>query len=76
MGQRFRVVDEKTIQRKHEFKDRIQTITVAVAGDRCRATMTNELKPGFTEWEGTSTELGVKALYRDWRMTSSTCAIR
>jgi hypothetical protein len=76
LGKRFRVVDEKTIQRKIESTDHIQTITITVAGNRCRATMANELKPGFTEWESKSTELGVKAYYRDWKMTTSTCTIR
>jgi hypothetical protein len=76
LGKNFRVVDEKTIERKTEFNDRIQTITIKVAGNRCRATMTNELKPGFKEWESTSTELGAKAYYRDWKMASSTCTIR
>jgi hypothetical protein len=76
LGKRFRVVDEKTIQRKIESTDHIQTITITVAGNRCRAAMTNELKPGFTEWESKSTELGVKAYYRDWKMISSKCTIR
>ena len=76
LGKRFRVVDEKTIQRKIESADHIQTIIITVSGNRCRAIMTNELKPGFTEWEGTSTQLGAKAYYRDWKMASSTCTIR
>jgi hypothetical protein len=76
LGQRFRVVDDKTIQRKIERNDRIQTITINVSGNSCRATMTIEPKPGFTEWQGNSTELGVKGYYRDWKMTTSTCTIR
>ncbi|MCK1284098.1 caspase family protein [Bradyrhizobium sp. 44] len=72
----FQLVDENTLRRTREFKDRIQTLTIAVSGDRCRATMKNDLKPGFVEWEGRSTELGSKAFYGDWRMTSSTCSIK
>jgi hypothetical protein len=76
LGRRFRVVDENTIERRLEYKDRINVLTIAVSGKTCTATMRNELKPGFTEWEGTSTELGVTAKYRDWTMTGSTCRIR
>ena len=31
---------------------------------------------GIKEFESRSTELGAKAYYRDWKMTSATCIIR
>jgi hypothetical protein len=75
-GQEFRMMDQNTFQQKIEFRDRIRTITINVTGTDCRATMTIELKPGFSEFEVMSTELGTKAYYRDWKMINSTCAIR
>ena len=76
LGNRFKVIDENTIERKIESKDRVQTIRIVVLGKGCKATMTNELKPGSTEFEGRSTQLGAPAFYRDWAMTSSVCTIR
>jgi hypothetical protein len=76
LGQGMKVVDANTLVRKIDFKDRVNTITITVSGKTCHATMTNTLKPGFTEFESWSTYLGVPAWYRDWHMTSSTCTIR
>ncbi|TYL92732.1 caspase family protein [Bradyrhizobium rifense] len=76
LGAQFQILDANTIQRIRKFEDRTQTLTIAFAGRRCRATLTNEPNSGFTEWEGRSTELGQQAFYKDWAMTSSTCAIR
>lgn len=72
----MKVVDANTLVRKMEFKDRVNTLTIAVSGKTCDATMTNTLKPGFTEFEAWSPYQGVTASYRDWQMTSSTCTIR
>ena len=76
LGARYQLLDENTLQRTRHFKDHVQTLTIAISGERCRATITNELKPGFVEWEGRSTELGQQAFYKDWVMTSSTCIIK
>lgn len=72
----MKVVDANTLVRKIEFKDRVNTLTIKVSGKTCHATMTNMLKPGFTEFEAWSSYQGVPAWYRDWQMTSSTCTIR
>jgi hypothetical protein len=76
LGQGVRVVDANNLVRKIDFKDRVNTVTINVSGKTCHATMTNTLKPGFSAFEARSTHLGITALYRDWRMTSSTCSIR
>ena len=75
LGEKFRVVSEKVIQRKKDFRDRVQTMTITVNGSSCSASMTNVLKPGFTEWKGTSEKFG-SAYFRDWQVTSSTCTIK
>jgi hypothetical protein len=76
LGKKMHVVNGKTLVRKLEFKDRVSTLTITVSGNSCHAMMTNALKPGFTAFEARSPGLGVTALIRDWRMTSSTCSIR
>jgi hypothetical protein len=76
LGNDMKVVDANTLVRKIDFKDRVNTLTIAVSGKTCHATMTNTLKSGFTEFEARSTHYGVPAWYRDWQMTSSTCTIR
>lgn len=76
LGERYHVIDERTIERRIVYKDRVQTLTIALSGRNCNATMTNELNPGFTEFESFSTQLGQKAFFKDWKMTSSTCSIR
>jgi hypothetical protein len=76
LGQGMHVVNANTLVRKIDFKDRVNTTTITVSGKTCHATMTNILKPGFTAFEARSTGMGVTALYRDWKMTSSTCSIR
>lgn len=75
LGERYRVIDNNAIRRTRDFKDRIETVTITVTGKSCRATMTNELKPGFSEFEAPSVALGTNAFYRNWKMTSSTCSI-
>jgi hypothetical protein len=76
LGEGVKVVDANTLVRKTEFKDRVNTLTITVSAKTCHATMTNALKPGFTEFESWSTYQGVPAWYRDWHMTSSTCTIQ
>ena len=76
LGEGVKVIDANTLVRRIEFKDRVNTLTITVSGKTCHAAMTNNLKPGFTEFESWSTYQGVTAWYRDWQMTSSTCTIR
>jgi hypothetical protein len=74
VGDRFNF-DGKTIERKFENRAYTQTLTVSVAGNKCQASMKMEMKPGFTEFEGVSTELGVPASFRDWKFISAGCAV-
>jgi hypothetical protein len=76
LGNRFRVLDDNSLERRTESKDHITQLKIAVSGKTCRATMAIQLKPGFTEFEDFSRSLNVKAYYRDWKMTSSTCSIK
>lgn len=76
LGEGVKVIDANTLVRKLEFKDRVNTLTINVSGKTCHATMTNTLKPGFTEFEAWSSYQGAPAWYRDWQMTSSICTIR
>lgn len=75
LGQGMRVVDANTLTRTIDFKDRVNTLTIKVAGKTCQATLTNTLKPGFNAFEARSTKYGGTGLYRDWKQTSSTCTI-
>jgi hypothetical protein len=70
------VVDANTLTRTIDFKDRVNVLTIKVSGKTCQATLTNTLKPGFDSFEANSAHFGDTAFYRDWRQTSSTCAIR
>jgi hypothetical protein len=76
LGRDMKVIDANTLVRKIDFKDRVNTVTITVSGKTCHATMTNTLKPGFTEFEAWSTYMGATAWFRDWQMTSSKCTIQ
>ena len=76
LGDGLHVADSNTLVRKIDHRDHVNTLTIVVSGKSCRATMTNELKPGFASFEARSTKLGTTAGYRDWRMISSTCRIQ
>ena len=76
LGDGLHVADSNTLVRKIDHRDHVNTLTIVVSGKTCRATMTNELKPGFTSFEARSTKFGTTASYRDWKMTSSTCKIQ
>ena len=76
LGQGMHVVDANTLARTINFKDRVNVLTIKVAGKTCHATLTNTLKPGFDSFEANSSHSGGTAFYRDWRQTSSTCTIQ
>jgi len=72
----MRVANGNTLVRTRDFKDHVNTLTIAVSQNSCHATMTNTLKPGFSAFAARSTHFGNTGFYRDWHMTSSTCTIR
>lgn len=76
LGDGLHVADNNTLVRRTDYKDHVNTLKIAVSGKTCHATMTNELKPGFTSFEARSTKFGTTASYKDWKMTSSTCRIQ
>jgi hypothetical protein len=76
LGQNMHVANGNTLVRKLDFKDHVNTLTIAVSGNSCHASMTNTLKPGFETFAARSTQYGNTGFYRDWHMTSSTCTIR
>ena len=75
-GAIIRVVDESTIQRIAQTRTHTQTLTVKVKDRTCTASIDIRLKPGFTEYEGYSTQLGIMAIYRTMETRDVTCSIK
>jgi hypothetical protein len=74
-GNRWRVAGPHRLIGTENLPQSVRTMTIDVEGKTCKASWTQRLVPGFTEYNIYSIPLGQFAFYKQARMVSSTCEI-
>lgn len=71
----YRVKDDSTIERIVNNPTHQTVTTIRASGKSCTASVVHTLKPGQTEYQSYSVNLGTQAFYKTLRPVSASCTI-